>query len=211
VIYRSMKHLRLYEEFSHQEINPAIQAVYALHPELIKIGTIEDYERYTREIFPNSKISFPVYHSSKHAFREFDPERIASSTDKGAFGRGFYFSQFAAYSKMYGEHTKICLVNLEHPKIILNLEGYNKEYQAYAGLPVKEIFGEEYDGVAVWIDDWNSMTTTGEHVSSIEDLYELGLGRETGLLDAVVPTVAQIHELGTEEDLQGFARWIRNI
>jgi len=205
-----MRHLLLYESF-HSQSNSPLEEVYQLHPDLAQIGTLEEYAEYTRSIFPKSKVSFPVYHSSKHAVGEFDPAKIASSTDAGSFGRGFYFSQFASYSKVYGEHTKICLVNIEHPKVIINLEGYNKDYPAYSGLPIQEIFGSQYDGVAVWIDDWKSMTTTGEHVSSMEDLYELGLGRETGLLEAVVPTVAQIHELGTEEDLQGFARWIRHI
>jgi hypothetical protein len=202
-----MRHIRLYENFAH--IDPALEEVYNAHPELAQVGTLEEYEAYTRTIFPQSRIKLPLYHSSQHAFEDFDEEKIASSTDAGALGRGFYFSQFPVYSKVYGPHTKICLVNLIRPKLLHNLDGYNKEYEAYSGKSVKEVFGEQYDGVALYMDDWVGMTKSGEHVSSLQELYAIGLGRQPGYMDVVVPHADQIHELGTPKDTQEFARYKR--
>ena len=58
-----------------------------------------------------------VYHRTPKEFTSFDKEKIGSSTDWGAFGKGFYLSP-ADFGSIYGENLMSLFVNVKNPLIL---------------------------------------------------------------------------------------------
>lgn len=114
-----------------------------------------------------------VYHGTNSKFKEFKTKKIGTHTDKGMYGKGFYFMDDANQTYQYGKHTISCYIRITNPlrlgrggeydtihdygnaKVgipeIKNMEDYNK----YADkLPTMEaitgfIKEDGYDGVIV--------------------------------------------------------------
>ena len=117
------------EEFkpknNHEQIlsekQKSIQEVFALHPELEKIGSREDYEKYLETIFPGTKVKDIVWHGNKESFADSgfskDKGRDNKFSNDGQF-YGFYFGDFYSH---YGHSENIsypCLVNIQKLRII---------------------------------------------------------------------------------------------
>ena len=58
-----------------------------------------------------------VYHYTPNEFTEFDTEKIGSSTDVGALGRGFYFSPSDKFT-LYGDKKMALFVNAKNPMLL---------------------------------------------------------------------------------------------
>jgi len=197
---------KIFEYFSNENnenIKKGVDFIYNQHPELNDIGTKLEYSSYINTIFHNSKIKKILFHSSKNAFDVFDKKFFGTTSDVGAFGRGFYFSEFLEYSKGYGLNTKAVVLNIVNPMNILNTQEDDK---LYLGKSIKETWGNDKDGVIFTVTNWKELADSGNH-ASIEDFQEIGLGKESGVMDAVVDEVEQIHILGTNKDIEKFKQY----
>ena len=70
-----------------------------------------------------------VYHYTPNEFNEFDRDKIGSSTDVGAFGRGFYLSPSDKFS-LYGRNQMQLFVNARNP-LMLNSENAFETKEPY--------------------------------------------------------------------------------
>ena len=72
-----------------------------------------------------------VYHGSPNIFTVFNREKIGSSTDRGIWGNGFYFSESSEYAQTYAKRKGIegrvlsLYLNLENPLFISLKNGGN--------------------------------------------------------------------------------------
>lgn len=64
-----------------------------------------------------------VYHYTPNEFTEFDTEKIGSSTDVGALGRGFYFSPSDKFT-LYGDKKMALFVNAKNPMLLNNSNAF---------------------------------------------------------------------------------------
>ena len=56
-----------------------------------------------------------VYHRTPNKFTAFDARKIGSSSDFGAFGRGFYFSPYKEQYRLYGRYLISAFLNVRNP------------------------------------------------------------------------------------------------
>ncbi len=75
-----------------------------------------------------------VYHRTPNKFTSFDVAKIGSSTDWGAFGKGFYFSPDAEQYRMYGDKTMALFLNARNPLMLDDKNAFD----------VKEPFFKDY-------------------------------------------------------------------
>lgn len=75
-----------------------------------------------------------VYHNTPNEFTIFDENKIGSSTDAGAFGRGFYFSPDDKYS-LYGKNKMALFLNAKNPLMLDDSNAFN----------IKEPFYKDYN------------------------------------------------------------------
>lgn len=100
--------------------------VFRLCPELEKVGTAEQYEKYVETIFPESEIKDIVWHGNKNEFKDSGFKtglgRENTFSDDGQF-YGFYFGDY--YSHYGGEGTVSypCRVNISKLKLLFDREG----------------------------------------------------------------------------------------
>lgn len=65
-----------------------------------------------------------VYHRTPKEFTSFDKEKIGSSTDWGAFGKGFYLSP-ADFGSIYGENLMSLFVNVKNPLVLNDANAFD--------------------------------------------------------------------------------------
>lgn len=118
------------------KIKEGVDFVFEQHPELVQIGTKEQYCEYLDSIFPESKIKDILYHGSPNTFEEFNntSEDIIVSTNapKGTTFLTTNFDTAKGYSEniplgnLYKGTEKVycALVNIKNPNII-NFRGAN--------------------------------------------------------------------------------------
>ena len=56
-----------------------------------------------------------VFHRTPNKFTAFDVDKIGSSSDFGAFGRGFYFSPYKEQYRLYGKYLISAFLNVRNP------------------------------------------------------------------------------------------------
>jgi predicted 3-demethylubiquinone-9 3-methyltransferase (glyoxalase superfamily) len=70
-------------------IKEGVADIFEKNPELVFIGTAQEYSNYLDTIFPDSKVKDIVYHGTKgEKFNKFKP------SEKGEFGKGVYFGNY---------------------------------------------------------------------------------------------------------------------
>lgn len=189
-----------------------IDFLFEQNKELSEIGSKEQYIEYLKTIFPESKVSEIVYHSTNQNFENFDKDKAGSRVegapvggDTGAFGRGIYFTPNITYSKVYGKNTKYCLLDIKNPKLIFNNEANDKLYQNKS---LKELWGN-VDGVIFKVTDWKAVVDSEAH-ASMEEFNSIGLGinGKPEIIDIVVDNQSQVHILGSKEDMEKFKNFL---
>ncbi len=116
-----------------------VDFVFEQNPELTNIGTKEQYSKYLKTIFPESKVKDIVYHGTPKSFEKFDKSKLGKSSHRDSIKKveGFFFIEDKSEIKQrgYGKIISPVLLNLKNPKA---------EYS-------KIIYGErpslEYDGL----------------------------------------------------------------
>ena len=66
-----LKQFKIEDKETANKIKKGVDFVFEQNPELIKIGTKEQYSEYLDTIFPDSKVKDIVYHASPNKFSEF--------------------------------------------------------------------------------------------------------------------------------------------
>ncbi len=211
-----MRNIKSFKKFNEGlEVNTQtkdIDFIFEQNKELSLIGSKEQYNEYLRTIFPESKVSEIVYHSTNKDFEDFDKNKVGSRVegapvggDTGAFGRGIYFTTNITYSKVYGKNTKYCLVDIKNPKLIFNNDANDK---MYANKSIKELWGN-FDGVIFKVTDWKAVVDSGVH-ASMEEFNSVGLGinNKPEIVDIVVDNQSQVLILGSRKDIEQFKKFI---
>ena len=164
-----------------------VKSVYSENPELKEVGTATQYYKYLKNIFPESKVQDIVYHGGPNKFTEFkDPSTSGLSH--------IWFSE-KPLKDQFGENVYSVILNIKNPLKEFDNENYHKEIKNYE-TPINPkwrnnypLTGElpqyKYDGTirASRVDEGRSIT---------------------------VRTPEQIHILGSQKDIEGFKKFIKN-
>ena len=79
-----------------------IDFLYRHHPELEKIGTMEQYSRYLDTIFPESQVKDIVYHGSNYLFDRFEKrDNLKNEYSEGSYKAGWFFAKDPLTPKSY--------------------------------------------------------------------------------------------------------------
>jgi hypothetical protein len=84
-----------------------VKSVHEENPELKEVGTVTQYYKYLKTIFPDSKVKDIVYHRGPQKIEKFDRSKI-----KNLHGERFYFSPFDTHR--YGQHVTQALLNIKN-------------------------------------------------------------------------------------------------
>lgn len=164
-----------------------VDFVFEQNPDLIKIGTKEQYMEYLDGIFPDSKVKDIVYHGtkSKDKIESFSENEIGA-LDNGYFGRGFYFTLDKSYASNYtgvNGHLMTVLLNIKNP------------LETDANQANTNISLTDYDGAIV---------RNGEDLAGLNEIEE----DPNEIFEIVAKTAEQIHILGSGEDIAKFKEFV---
>ena len=167
------------------QIKEGVDFIFEQNPELIQIGTKEQYSEYLDTIFPDSKVKDIVYHASHNKFSEFkDPSSSGLSH--------IWFSQKPLLGQ-YGENIYRVLIDIKNPLDEYNSENYLKEIKYYE-TPINP----------EWINNYH---ITGELPKYKYD----GTIRSSRVDEGKSITVRspqQIHILESEQDIKNFRKFV---
>ena len=105
-----------------KDYKKGVDFVFEEHPELADIGTKEQYSKYLKTIFPESKVKDIVYHGTneKKIFDKFDRSKLGKSSHRDSIKKveGFFFTEDKSEIEQrgYGNITYSALLNLKNPK-----------------------------------------------------------------------------------------------
>lgn len=171
-------------------IKEGINFVFKQNPELVKIGTMEQYSEYLDAIFPESQVRDIVYHRAAEKFDVFD-----KSKTKKINGDRFYFSPIN--TGRYGQHVIQAVLNIKNLAAPYNenfIDDVNRKHPEYTKgkseyfhLPAQIYVNANkygYDGVYAF-------------EGTNDDEYSVYLPE-------------QIHILGSQVDIENFKKYISN-
>ena len=184
-IKKMLDRIRSFDENLNTKIKDGVDSLYKKHPELINIGTPEQYSQYLDTIFPNSKVKDIVYHSSPSNFTKFkDPSSSGLSH--------IWFSE-KPLNNQFGSNIYSVLVNIQDPLIQGNPD-YDKELRSFES-PVNP--------------DWvNNYHKNGELPKFKYDGTIRSSSVDSGK-SITVRNPTQIHILGDNEDIERFSQFIK--
>jgi len=183
------------EEFNEEDLDPviddtgSISDIFNNTPDLAKAGTVQEYLDYLGTVFPNSEVSYPLYHGTKNKFKTFDVNTWNNETDKIFHSKGFWFTHFEEEAENYGGIIKTVLVDIKKPH--RKPVGFNAKNE--------RVFADQVDDVTIALEQGND--------SAILDINEGGLDGESPVTEYVVFDPKQIHTLGSKEDIEGFKKY----
>jgi predicted NAD-dependent protein-ADP-ribosyltransferase YbiA (DUF1768 family) len=166
-----------------------IENLFDENPALKEIGSVEEYNKYLKSVFPNSKVDYFLYHGTDNNFDVFDKSTQNKNTDPNFISEGFWFATTKEQASDFGNNVKTVILNQENP--------YIKEVSLIKGY---RVFADQ-------VDDVKAAKKAGND-SAILDINEGGLDGEVPVTEHVVFEPNQIHELGTEKDIQGFKEFV---
>lgn len=168
-------------------VKDGVDYLFKEYPELANIGTKKEYSMYLDSIFPNSKIKDIVYHSSPSKFTKFkDPSSSGLSH--------IWFSE-KPLSSQFGSNIYSVILNFENPLTQDNPD-FDKELKFFEA-PLNPN----------WVNNYHK---TGELPKFKYD-GTIRSSRVDGGKSITARNPKQIHILGSEEDIQGFAEYIKKL
>ncbi len=205
------------------QIKEGVDFVFEQNPELLGIGTKEQYSEYLDTIFPESTIKDIVYHGTRSKFDSFDLERRGLGGRN--YGNGVYATTDFSWAKRYAQKKYLLpvVLNITNPLItnqryeewydcspipynkkisdyvehdaLLNYEGIDREL-----LEKKDIHFIEYMGPK----DEKGLPIV--YIDKEKEIFQMNIS----LKELVVPNTEQAHILGTEKDIQKFKEFVRH-
>jgi len=161
------------------KIDEGIDFVFQTTPELIEIGTKEQYEKYVKNIFPSSKYKGIVYHGSS--------TKKLTRIDKRFYITWWSTSlDYVRSRRLWRDNISAAVINIKNPlytnKPLASMPPEVGEYLSPAYTP------DKYDsviGVDAGQENWGGKTI------------------------AVKNNKVETHILGTKEDIVNFKKYMR--
>ena len=211
------------------EIKSGVAEIFKSNPELVAIGTQEQYSQYLDTIFPDSKVKDIVYHGTKELNKVkeegFDTSKIGTGESTSLQGKGFYFAKHPHILKSYakGERGGIisALLNVENPLQEKKFTKFLREQLGINNVDASNVY-EVGNKVTKWLEDnnkdsvlWEQGQTIPKGTEQQEDNIKRIFGNyfdfSTRLLNSPHYSVIkpeQIHILGSKQDIQGFKDFV---
>jgi len=196
-----------------------VDFVFEQNPDLARIGTKEQYEKYLETIFPGSKIKEIVYHGSrsKTKFEKFNL-KFGGMLGRN-FGKGIYVAQNRHWAKEYDDKKRgvICLItDVKNPLITCN--HYNDFHGVYS-IPWGEKITEhsDFDSVINYEyldrDDLKKINKylleyTGEKENNGLPAYQKNIRTNPEIREIVIPNPSQVRILGSKKDKKDFYKFV---
>ena len=199
---------------SSTDFPSAIEYAYNRNPELANIGTINDYERYIKTIFPESKVQSVQYHMGPKGLQELKPS-TGDIWNTNPDARGIYVTPEKSYAEKIRKFTTD---RLEKPSILT----YLRRNITPGGWKIPN---EQYTDIyPVMIDIRNPLQTKGTWTWGIkENKYNSLMDQYDGIINSgprwwqnvnkmpetIVPTTEQTFILGSGEDATKFSNFMK--
>ena len=172
-------------------VKPGVEELFESNPELASIGTPEQYSAYLDTVFPDSKVKDIVYHGADIKIEKFTNEFFG--TRLGTLNKArektrtaIWFSNFRG-AKTYGDTQIPVLLNIKNPG----------------------------NGIQLLSDKYEEFTETDFlEQDDIEEFKEMGYDGLTGAdfleynPEFIVFDANQVYVLGSEQDIQGFNKFV---
>jgi hypothetical protein len=180
---KELMKLILEEEISEIS-NSKVDYVFDNNPELLNIGTKDQYLQYLGSIFTDSKIKDIMFHSSENKFLQFK--------DPSSSGLSHVWFSEEPLNYQFGPNVYSVVLNIKNPLNEQN-PNYDKEIRKYE-IPLNP--------------DWiNNFESTGE-LPKFEYDGTIRSNRVGGGKSVTVRNPNQIHILGSEQDMKQFKNFI---
>ena len=198
-------------ELSVENNGDGVGYIFEQNPELLTMGTREQYSQYIENIFPESKIKDIVYHYTSTEKDKIYEEGMKPSSETGKVtGAGDIDAIFATISpdNYWGEgFNKIpLLVNIKNPIDLSHLNPEDKE----ENLSTEDLQTlKEYKNIiSVGTDNASDRKEVPIMVKNefIKRGYDSTLS--PGLKEIAVFNKSDVHVLGGTEDMQNFKKWL---
>lgn len=180
-----------------------VEAVFKKYPELVSIGSAQQYSSYLDSIFPNSKFKDIVYHGRSESFEEFKPTKQRSSlTD---FLKGFYFSTSKGVASTYAiREVDFEIKSLEGIVDIFNTYGhFDKFFKGKDSVILQDPKSGEY------LDSWGGFAEEGSYLPKNKELnIKVGKLMESNNINQIK---ILLKDLKTQENTSGIIGSILNI
>jgi hypothetical protein len=191
------------------KIKKGVDFVFEQNPELVQIGTKEQYSEYLETVFPDSNIKDIVYHSSPNKIEDefLSPETEGYSKQQttSTGDAGIYFSDNKNYTKRYittdnrnaEGHTYSVLLNIKNP--LVASQRYDDGFTP-----------NTFSFVKVWhIDkEFKSYLVVNKFDAVISGDF---LKNTTNRMEYVVLKPEQIHILGSKQDIGKFKEFVSKM
>ena len=204
-------------------IKPGVSELFIENPELVNIGTLEQYSQYLDTIFSDSQVKDIVYHTT---FKEFKGDKfIKPSVQSLAKGvdDGIYFSKNPNYYTDKGNKIPTIL-NLKAPMkynhgVFINAidaSGYRQVEGSDGFITYTKEAGADLDAIRPQFPNIDPNDFSEEELKEIKNNYQKELDNwkqlaaKEELVFATVFEPEQIHILGTKQDIEGFKEFINN-
>jgi hypothetical protein len=98
------------------KVDPAIEQVFRLNPELSNIGSIETYKEYLQEVFPQSVFKEIAWHNSDAEFKDEGFKPVKPNFDTLNSIEGVYnFSTNQEFVKQFGKNSYAVVLDIQNP------------------------------------------------------------------------------------------------
>ena len=165
-----------------------VDYVFEQNPELERIGTKEQYEKYLETIFPDSKVKDVAYHHSDKKIKKFKKNfKKGYASKKGVSSKAIFFIGKPASKKSFLSKRNflgVYLVNLSKPLVI---KENKSKIQPKIKENVNKALTKSYDGV-IFKKVWDNQMFCKVYV---------------------VFKRSQIHILNSKKDLRNFKKFLR--
>lgn len=199
-----------------KENKEGVDFVFEQNPALAKIGTEQDYSKYIKTIFPESKIQDIVYHNSDASFKNegFKPTKPKFDTLNSLEGV-YNFSTNKKFVERFGKNSYSIILDIKNPFI----EESSGEYCDDMDTPLSEALfkiGKQKNNA--FAPKYNKRLKNKDSVINNikgEDYVEKHpiSGLEWGLPKQKLISVfepSQIHILGSKQDVEEFKKYIKD-
>lgn len=181
------------------KIKEGVDFVFEQNPELVQVGTKEQYSEYLGTIFPESVIKDIVWHGSSREFDSFSKDEIGTNTESQRLTKlGFFFSDNMRVTQFYGKNVKGYILNFKDPIEVVDNYG-NMITTAFGDIENEQKRKQEYDSIILRnfkdsiVEDDETKTTGQYHIKQNQFIA----------LDS-----EQIYTLGSKSDMQKFQDFI---
>jgi hypothetical protein len=195
-----------------------IYFIFNRYSELSNIGSIRDYEKYLKTIFPNSKVRDIVYHTTDNLRLDHFHDNLRSGIHFGSIKQGEMRRNFTDFENKNRYKLIAAIIEIKNPLITKDFD-WEKSSDAF------EMWGPDDDLsdidftnylITSGIANYNDIITSDGDFDIInkkgyDGVIYLNEGERTGEYSYAVSKSNQIHILGSKRDIEGFIKYIDSV